>query len=173
MTVTILLKYWKSILLIVLLLFVVALSSLCFIQYKELSLNDANINRINTEWEAKFNKINEEGVALQKEYDLLEQQHKIKVEALDEKNRQLKLESDRTYNSLLISNDSLHKTIRDTTSKLSNVSRETAIDYSQRASKVFGECSARYIDVAKAANDLGIDRDALDEAYPSTKSDSK
>lgn len=172
MTVTILLKYWKSILLLVLLFIVMALSSLCFIQYKELSLNDANVKRINTEWEARFNKINEEGIALQKEYDLLEQ-HKIKVEALNEKNRQLQVESERTYSTLLINNDSLHKTIRDTTSKLSNVSREAAIDYSQRASQVFGECTARYIEVAKAANDLGIDRDALDEAYPSTKSDSK
>lgn len=173
MTVTILLKYWKGILLIVLLFIVMALSSLCFIQHKELSLNDANVKRINTEWEAKFNKINEEGIALQKEYDLLEQQHKIKVEALNEKNRQLQVESERTYSTLLINNDSLHKTIRDTTSKLSNVSREAAIDYSQRASQVFGECTTRYIEVAKAANDLGIDRDALDEAYPSTKSDSK
>ena len=71
MTVTILLKYWKGILLIVLLFIVMALSSLCFIQHKELSLNDANVKRINTEWEARFNKINEEGIALQKEYDLL------------------------------------------------------------------------------------------------------
>lgn len=173
MTITLLLKYWKSILIVVLLSCVVGLSSLSFIQYKELSLNASNIKAINAEWESKINKINEEGIALQKQYDLLEHQHKTKVEELNEKARQAQLESNRVYNSLLSSNDSLHKTIRDTTSKLSNLPRETIIDYSKRTSESLRQCSEEYIQVAKAAHDLGIDRDNLEDAYPSTKSDLK
>ena len=71
---------------------------------------------------------------------------------------------------LINANHELHKTIRDTTTNLSNLSREAAIDYSKRASEALKECSDRYIEVAKAADDLGIDRDALEDAFPNPSS---
>lgn len=171
MYIALLIKHWKSILIICCFIIIAFLSTLCVIQHKEISTHVQNIKNVNVEWELKFKQLNNEGIALQREYDLLEQQHKTKVEALNEKVRQQQAESTRAYNELTVSNDKLHKTLRDSTAKLSNLSREANIDYSQRASRLLAECSSRYINMAKTARDLGIDRDALDEAYPSKKGD--
>lgn len=171
MYIALLIKNWKSILIICCFIIIAFLSTLCVIQRKEISTNVQNIKNVNVAWELKFKQLNNEGIALQREYDLLEQQHKTKVEALNEKVRQQQAESNRAYNELTVSNDKLHQTIRESTAKLSNLSKEANIDYSERASRSLKECSERYIEMAKTARDLGIDRDALDEAYPSQKGD--
>lgn len=170
MLLTILISHWKSLFVILLFLLVIFLSSLCFTQYKELSLFEKKLNAETQMWEKRIQEINKEGKARQQEYDLLEQQHKFKVEALNEKIRQQKVISDNEYSVLINANHELHKTIRDTTTNLSNLSREAAIDYSKRASEALKECSDRYIEVAKAADDLGIDRDALEDAFPNQSS---
>jgi hypothetical protein len=162
-----LLKYWKNVLAIFSFILIIFLSSLCYIQYKELSLYSEKVDTINNQWKQKIQKLNDEGLEAQRKYDLLEQQHKLKVEALNEKVRQQKAESNRAYNELTVSNDKLHQTIRESTAKLSNLSKEAHIDYSERASRSLKECSERYIEMAKTARDLGIDRDALEDALPS------
>lgn len=171
MYITLLIKNWKSILIICCFIVIGFLTTLCVIQHKEISTNVQNIKNINIEWELKLKQLDNEGIALQREYDLLEQQHKMKVETLNEKVRQQQAESTSAYNNLAIDNDRLHKTLRDSTAKLSNLSREAVINYSERASQLLAECSTRYIEMAKTARDLGIDRDSLDEAYPSKKGD--
>ena len=171
MYITLLIKNWKSILIICCFIVIAFLATVCVIQHKEISTHVQNIKNVNVEWELKFKQLNNEGIALQREYDLLEQQHKTKVEALNEKVRQQQAESTRAYNELTVTNDKLHKTLRDSTAKLSDLSREAVINYSERASQLLGECSTRYIEMAKIAGDLGIDRDSLDEAYPSKKGD--
>lgn len=161
-----LIKNWKNILFCSLIALLILTTTIICVQHNKLKNYDQKIINIESSWKNKFEKLNNEGMALQREYDLLEQQHKLKVEALNEKVRQQKIQSDLEYKSLLSTNGRLHETLRDSTNKLSNLSREAAIDYSKRSSELLGRCSEEYIRVAKAARDLGIDRDALEDAYP-------
>ena len=85
MYIALLIKHWKSILIICCFIVIAFLATVCVIQHKEISTHVQNIKNVNVAWELKIKQLNNEGIALQREYDLLEQQHKTKVEALNEK----------------------------------------------------------------------------------------
>lgn len=172
-----LLRYWKELLIGLLLLLCSLLISTIKSQNYELDLHNEEIKNIKKEHELVIQKlhndievINFQAYSMQEKYDELQKQHNEKVKQLNSQLVKQRNEHETTYSKLVNTNNRLHNQIRVSNSRLSELSREANIDYSKRATEILAECSGRYLELARQATDLQVDRNALEDAFPKKQS---